>query len=997
MPNSNELLTQWNDPSPIWRDAPFWSWNERLDTARLCRQIDAMRAAGMGGFFMHSRYGLKTVYLSEEWFRCITACIEYARSTGMKAYLYDEDRWPSGTAGGLVTRENPDFLGRRLERAESDRAGNEELWLASFALRLDAQGRLLAYRPLARGEAPRAGEIAEHYIEKRHARSGWYNDGGYLDTLNPDAVAAYIASTHKPYAERYGKDFGGLIPAIFTDEPSMSWLMDTFTIHWTPNLPSEFMKRRGYDMLGSLPELFRPLADSTFSKVRHDYRQTLTELFVKNFTQQIGSWCDSNKLVLMGHVVEEQTFASQCRTVGAAMPHYEHMQWPGVDILWDQSRELGTVKQCTSVADQLGKERTLSELYGGIGWDCSLEAHKFIGDWQAACGINFRCVHLVHYSLAGGAKRDWPPSQLLHCSWGKYYRAVEDYFARLGYMLRQGKPVRDVLVLHPIESAWGIFTPLEEGHPAQTGTVTEYFRQFDAIMFDLLKNHYDFDFADESILAKFGSVENGRVRVGQMIYHAIIVPPSLTLRGTTMKILEAFQKAGGIVIFAGEMPSRVDSVTSDAVARLAAGATQCKVADCIAALEKVRPRRVSITENGAEQTCMWYMLREIDGGRLLFIQSHDRKDGHRITIGTAGTAPVVAWNPMDGTKKVLPSKVEKGDVTLTLDLPATGSILLSLGLDVPGATQRVVEETEGSVREIPGPYEIELTDPNCLVLSRCAYAIGNTPYSELVDVLDADNRIRSHYGLGARQGDGHQPWYLYALGKVDISPRGSCKLRWTFQIKTVPASCRLATETAAAFEISVNGHRVTATDGWWLDEDFKTLNIAPYLRTGENEIVYRFDYRPDMELEPVYIIGAFGVGLREPGLEHWRQENYALTELPTKLKAGDWLDQGLPFYGDGVKYAIDVDLPAGAAGIHVDLPNLSCTAAAVHVGKECIPLVWPPYKTFLSADAVRKAGGRIWIEVLGGRKGVLGTGWSTPEPSRFGLLGAPTVRIVAGR
>lgn len=193
------------------------------------------------------------------------------------------------------------------------------------------------------------------------------------------------------------------------------------------------------------------------------------------------------------------------------------------------------------------------------------------------------------------------------------------------------------------------------------------------------------------------------------------------------------------------------------------------------------------------------------------------------------------------------------------------------------------------------------------------------------------------------------------------------------------------------------GQRVTTVDGWWLDEDFKTLDIASCLRIGENEIVYCFDYRPDMELEPIYVIGAFGVSLLKPGLEHWHQENYVLTEAPAKLAAGDWLDQGLPQYGDGVKYAVDVDMPAGAAGIRLDLPQLACTAAAVHVGADCIPMVWPPYRTFIPAEAIRKAGGRIWVEILGGRKAVLGTAFSSPEPSRFGLLGAPTVRIVSGR
>ncbi|OPX22455.1 MAG: hypothetical protein B1H04_04990, partial [Planctomycetales bacterium 4484_123] len=64
----------WQDPPSIYRGAPFWSWNSHLDADRLCRQIEQMHAAGMGGFFMHSRYGLKTPYLSQEWFRCVSAC-----------------------------------------------------------------------------------------------------------------------------------------------------------------------------------------------------------------------------------------------------------------------------------------------------------------------------------------------------------------------------------------------------------------------------------------------------------------------------------------------------------------------------------------------------------------------------------------------------------------------------------------------------------------------------------------------------------------------------------------------------------------------------------------------------------------------------------------------------------------------------------------------------------------------------------------------------------
>mgnify|MGYP001327162343 FL=1 len=151
-----EYLEPWQSPSSAYRSAPFWSWNTKLDPERLCRAIESMHAAGMGGFFMHSRYGLKTAYLSDEWFRCISACVEKARELGMKAYLYDEDRWPSGAAGGLVTRPHPEFRLRILTVTEDSAPASEGDPLGRFEVTLDDAGRMTDYRPAGSG-APRAG------------------------------------------------------------------------------------------------------------------------------------------------------------------------------------------------------------------------------------------------------------------------------------------------------------------------------------------------------------------------------------------------------------------------------------------------------------------------------------------------------------------------------------------------------------------------------------------------------------------------------------------------------------------------------------------------------------------------------------------------------------------------------------------------------------------------------------------------------------------------
>ncbi len=67
------------NPPSLYRSAPFWSWNDQLTDEELVRQIRAFNEQGIGGFFMHSRVGLMTDYLSDEWMERVHTCVEEAR------------------------------------------------------------------------------------------------------------------------------------------------------------------------------------------------------------------------------------------------------------------------------------------------------------------------------------------------------------------------------------------------------------------------------------------------------------------------------------------------------------------------------------------------------------------------------------------------------------------------------------------------------------------------------------------------------------------------------------------------------------------------------------------------------------------------------------------------------------------------------------------------------------------------------------------------------
>lgn len=102
------------NPTSEYRGSPLWSWNTKLDNDQLMRQIDDLEEMGLGGFFMHPRVGLDTEYLGEEFMQLIKNCVERAKEKKMHAWLYDEDRWPSGAAGGMVTKDEDSFRSRHM-------------------------------------------------------------------------------------------------------------------------------------------------------------------------------------------------------------------------------------------------------------------------------------------------------------------------------------------------------------------------------------------------------------------------------------------------------------------------------------------------------------------------------------------------------------------------------------------------------------------------------------------------------------------------------------------------------------------------------------------------------------------------------------------------------------------------------------------------------------------------------------------------------------------
>lgn len=512
-------LQNFKNPPAEFRGKPFWAWNCKLDKEELLKQISYFKEMGMGGATLHCRTGLATEYLGEEFFETMEAVAAELKREGMLTGLYDEDRWPSGFAGGKVTEKDTyrkRFLvfspWRKEEHEERmrDVKGDKSFWersagcgtlLARYEVKL-RDGYLASCRRLSEGETATDGEEWYAYLELA-APNPKFNGKTYVDTLNKKALEQFLAITHEEYAKHFGAEFGKSIPSIFSDEPQFTFKQFFGTaeekrellIPYTDDFEDTFCEKYGESFLAHLPEVFWELPDGEVSVIRYEYHEHVTERFVEAFADTIGAWCREHRLAFTGHMMEEPTLYSQTSCTGETMRNYRGFGIPGIDILCDK-REYTTAKQAQSAVQQMGKNQMMCEIYGVTNWDFDFRGHKSEGDYLAALGVTERVHHLAWASMAGESKRDYPASIFYQSPWYREYSELETYYARLNTALRSGSPVVRIGVIHPVESYWMVYGP-----EAQTADIREKLeKQFREITEWLLFSLLDFHYISEGLL-----------------------------------------------------------------------------------------------------------------------------------------------------------------------------------------------------------------------------------------------------------------------------------------------------------------------------------------------------------------------------------------------------------------------------------------------------------------------------------------------------------------
>ncbi|WJH33463.1 glycosyl hydrolase [Paenibacillus sp. CC-CFT747] len=1022
MTDVKKVREEFREPGAALRSVPFWAWNDKLEPEELVRQIADMQENGMGGFFMHSREGLETPYMGEEWMNVIRTAVKEAGRLGMKAWLYDEDRWPSGTAGGRVPAQGDAFRckGLTLEVAAGEYENDGRI-VAVFRAVIDGLKLIRCERVSAEGRITEGGDLKEGEVflvlrVEVAAASEWFNDESPPDNLNPDTVRAFIESTYETYKTEFGEQFGKTIAGVFTDEPSVHDRHSRYNpgrgwVPWTPSFPDYFAGKRGYDPLDTVPYLFFDGERSPMA--RHDYWRTVSDLFCDAYSRQLGEWCEQNGLAFTGHYLAESALGTATRVAGSIMPHYRYQHVPGIDMLSEQTNEQLTVKQCTSVANQFGRPYVISETYGCAGWEFTFEGQKWMGDWQYVLGVNLRSQHLTMYSIKGCRKRDYPPFFGYQTSWWKHNRLVEDYFARIAAVTAEGRPVRDVLVLHPASTAWSLlgtnpYASAARGKDRNLPEVDAYGHSFNAFLRTLLGAHYDFDLGDETIMAEAGDIRDGKLYIQLAGYETVIVPPIRTMLRSTFELLLRFAEAGGRIVLMVPEAAMLEgrAVPAEELGRLYSHPQVTTVRgaeEVVRKLEQIKPRAVSIRSRfGSEQPELLALLKDADGFHSLFVVNNDRKRGFNVCIEMDRLGRVEEWNPLTGETKEV--EVEKANGRLRFFAsfgPADSKLYVIVPMADAFATEaRPVEmqpETAaqwayamgGGWPSLPSPRDDKLyagfgpsfrfsrKQPNVLTLDQCVYRLddsaavsgqlgeegGSGGWSEKMDIWQAQREIREKLGMRQVYYNGITQRYKW-IHEPHPGNGTPASLKLVFQVQEMPVTgLQLVLEGSQQFHILFNGEEQSNEPvGWFVDRSMDCVRLTG-IRSGVNELELRCHYHQAMELEDCYLIGDFAL-----------DRDRRIMAEPDRLHTGDWCLQGYRHYqGSMVYHAEFVYQPEEGKRALLMLGEWSAVTIEIRVnGNTAGHVPWKAADGMDLASYLQPGLNRLDIEVTGSPRNMFG-------------------------
>ncbi|WP_339707271.1 glycosyl hydrolase [Algoriphagus aquimarinus] len=694
----------------------WWWMGNAVDEKNLSKLLETYNDAGLGGVEIAPIYGAKGYedryidFLSSDWLSMLDFTVNKAHSLGMGVDLTQGTGWPYG--GPQVSVEN---AATRMVIQDYEKVDGKALDIPIiFQKKRESQPDAQLVAVMAYDKDNKATEITE-YVDM-DGKLIWNETGNYqikaifldktgqmvkraapggvgftLDHFSESAVDAYNAYFEKAFA---GKDYG--FRAFYNDS------FEVYGADFTGSLFEEFQKRRGYDLKEFLPYLESEENTEIVRRVKSDYRETINDLLLNNFTKNWTNWAHSQSKLTKnqahgspGNLLDLYAAVDipECETFGSSYFPIPGLRRDSADIR-NVDPDPIMLKFASSAAHLTGKNLVSSETFTWLGehFKSSFSQMKPEVEQAFLAGVNHIFYHGVTYSPEDVSYPGWLFYASLNLtqqnSLWPHFKGFNDFIARSQAILQAGKADNELLVYWPVYDVWAepkgkmemitVHAVDEWLHP------TEFYKQSKQLM----KAGYSLDFISDEMISK-SQVSKGLIQTSaQNSAKVLIIPETEFMPIQTLKDILKLAENGAHVIFQTKPKSipgyhadqrSKESVFNQLWASIAFEGGKSKIGkgqvflsnDLSKTLEELGIYREKLVDSGLD-----FIRRKVADGTYYFLVNHSSNPiSQSISLNTkAGT--VMAMDPLTGKRGTISSESTADGTSVTLFLKSGESIFL---------------------------------------------------------------------------------------------------------------------------------------------------------------------------------------------------------------------------------------------------------------------------------------------------------------------------------
>lgn len=495
----------------------WWWQGSAVDSAGITYQLEAFAKAGIGAVEITPIYGIKgneandIVYLSPRWMEMLRWTEQEGARLGIQIDMNNGTGWPFG--GPEVTER-------------------------------DAAKKIVFHRD---GDSIRYEIGLTKQKVKRAAPGG---EGYVIDHLDKEVVVRYLDKFTRAF-ETSGVPY----PSTFFNDS-----YEVYEADWTPTFLEEFAKRRGY-RLENHWEAFLDENDPQHTQLTCDYRETMSDMLLENFTDTWREWAHAH-----GVKVRNQAHGSPANLLdvyaAVDIPEIEGFGLSdfGIRGLRTDSltrpnySDLSMLKYPASVAHFYGKPLVTAETFTWLTehFRTSLSQCKPDFDLMMTAGVN-RCY--FHGTTYSPENEPWP-GRLFYASmemspinpiWHDA-PAFFDYIARVQAWMQYGKPDNELLVYLPMYDIWSEYPGRLLG--LDIHKMDKVAPRFIHAVNSLYAAGYDMDYVSERMIDSIQGVDaDGRlISPSGVTYQALVLPEVKRMPERARARIAALEQQGATII-----------------------------------------------------------------------------------------------------------------------------------------------------------------------------------------------------------------------------------------------------------------------------------------------------------------------------------------------------------------------------------------------------------------------------------------------------------------